>query len=228
MALKRKLKTLDGLADSLKPLYVEKDGEFLLDVEADEDISAALRARDHEKAQRKEQERLRLQAEKELETLQTELAQAKNPDAFKALEKSYQEKLTAEKTRTGEQISKLQDGLKRAVLTSTVDGIAAKFKTPTVIRPFIEKQLDVDLSDTAAPRIVVVDAQRQPTATTIVEFTESLLKNPEFADIITGSRSSGGGAPSKSAAGGGAPTNLDFATASVKDVVAAIDAKKGT
>ena len=34
MALKMELETLDGLADNLKPLYIEKDGKFLLDVDA--------------------------------------------------------------------------------------------------------------------------------------------------------------------------------------------------
>lgn len=230
MALKRKVKDIKEVKEELRNLYIEKDGEWVLDVEGGDDEATALKnAKQHEVTARKAAEKAKAEAEAKLEELQTELAQARNPDTLKALEKSWANKYADLKKTYEEAASALTGTLENTLLDNVVTGIASKFKSPSLVKAAIRERLQVDLTDVSKPTIRVLDKDRKPSAASIEDYTKELVTNPEYADIVIGTKGSGGGAPKPSSTGGagGEGTKTNLATMPISDLVAHLDAKKG-
>lgn len=193
MALKRKIskEAFEKLPEALQGEYVEKDGEYVLDIDGDEDTGALKRAKDREA-------QLRRDAEKELKEIRSRLEELEGDDARKrgdieTLEKSWKSKL---ETREAELTSKLEakDGfIKNALVDNVAKDIAHKISTsPSLILPHIKARLAADFEGDS-PTTKVLDAKGQPSALTVEELEQEFVANKDFSAIIIGSKASGSG-----------------------------------
>lgn len=206
MALRKKIKKSDyeKLNDVFKAEYKENDdGDYILDLEGEEDVTALLNAKNHEKERRLEEARKRRELEKQLEELRQaesdrEDALNKKKGDIEAVEKSWQakyEKLVSEKDS---KISALEGHINSFLIDSTVNQIAGEISNaPKLLEPFIRQRLSLDL-ESDKPKVRVLDTEGNPSALTIDELKSEMKENPDFSQIIIGSQASGGGATAKS------------------------------
>jgi len=194
VALKKKISKADyeKLADHLKSEYVEKNGDYILDLEDD---GALERAKEHEKELRKAAEA----KAKELENKLAELsdAGARSRGDIEALDKSWGEKLAAREKELTEKLSKRDSHLKGTLVDAVAQQIASKISTaPSLLMPHIKSRLVADL-DGDTPSTKVLDKNGQLSALTIEELQNEFVTNPDFGAIIIGSKASGRRAPSQ-------------------------------
>lgn len=202
MALKRKIDkaAFDKLSAEIKAEYVEKDGEYVLDVDGDsneDEIGALRRAKDREAQARKDAEKKAREVQEKLDELDTNDAK-KNGD-IEALEKKWQKD-------KDDAVAEVQGKLDRAtayvtdqLVDAQAQAMAAEISTsPALIKPHIRSRLQADIGDWAdghTPSTVVLDAQGQATKTDLDGLKKELVDNKDFAPIIRASKASGGGAP---------------------------------
>lgn len=194
MALKRKIskEAYDKLSDVLKSEYIERDGEYVLDVDGDEDTGALKRAKDREAQLRKD-------AEKKARELEEQLAAISDVDARKkgdieTLEKSWKKKHDETEAQYKARIDKLTSYTTKTLLDGTAGQIAAKISTvPALMAKAIRERLTVDFEGDE-PTLRVLDAAGKPSALTIDELAQEFVANKEFSSIIVGSKATGGGA----------------------------------
>jgi len=200
MALKRKItkEVFDKLSADLKAEYVEKDGEYVLDVDGDdnnEDVGALRRAKDREVQARKDAEKKAREAEAKLAELDGNDARKRGD--IEALEKSWKDKYDKD---TGELKTKLEakDGfISKSLVDNVASSIAAEISTtPALILPHIRARLTADLEGDT-PTTKVLGADGKPSASTVDDLKKEFVDNKEFATIIRASKASGGGAPDK-------------------------------
>jgi len=233
MAVKRKLSkaAFEKLSESLQSLYMEKSGEYFLDVEGDGDGDALKRAKDREKEARKaaEVERDRLRAERD------ELKRAaddKKDDALRkagdvdALEKSWQEKYTALETKLSSERDTYKNKFESAQIDSISNEIGALSTKPKWLARDARERLQMDYDSEGNASIRVLGADGKPSAMTVDELKEEFLTNKEYSDIIIASKASGGA----TGTGGGSAVRIDttknsLADVSAEDLVAHIKAK---
>lgn len=236
MALKRKLtkEAFDKLSADIKAEYVEKDGEYVLDLDGDdggEDVGALRRAKDREVQARKEAERKARDAEAKLAEIDGNDARKRGD--IEALEKSWKEKYDKD---TGELKAKLdtKDGfIKTSLVDNVAHQIASEISTsPALILPHIKARLTADF-DGDTPATKVLGADGKPSALSVDELKKEFVDNKDFASIIRASKASGGGAPDKGQKTriGGAPQNpgdkpAPLAAMNAKDLAAQIKAAK--
>ncbi|AJD83162.1 scaffold protein [Paracoccus phage vB_PmaS-R3] len=238
MALKRKIKkdAFDKLPADIQAEYVEKDGEFVLDIDGDDntggdDTTALRRAKDREVQARKD-------AEKKARELEEKLASLDESDARKrgdidALEKSWKEKHDATVAEYDGKLKNKDAFISRSLVDNVASQIANEISTsPKLILPHIKARLAADL-DGDEPATKVLDATGKPSAATLDDLRKEFVDNKEFASIIRASKASGGGAPNNGQTtrlGGATQNNGDkpapLASANPKDLAAAIKAKK--
>lgn len=193
MALKRKLDKAvwEKLSDEIKPLYAEKDGSYVLDVEgsSEDDTGELRRANERLKQEAKEAKaeakRLRDAAEEGSEL------DAKKRGDIETLEKSWKEKLSARETELNGTIEKLQSTIKKTMLESAAKDIATIAKSPALLLPHVERRLDVDLSG-ETPTLRILDKDGKPSALTAEDLKKEFVANKDFSDIIVASKASGG------------------------------------
>lgn len=234
MALKLLLDSLDGVEESQKGLYEERDGKFHLMVEGIEDTGALKRAKDHEKKQRKEVEEKLRETESLLEEVQKKLddndrSKAKSKGDVEALEKSWQEKLTAREAELQGKIDSLTGNLETLLVDNEAVRMASELAvegSADVLAPHIKARLAVDTRD-GKHITVVKDADGKPSATTMEELKAEIASNEVFAPVVVGSKASGSGA-SGGNNGGGAASDIDWSTASPAEMAAAVKAKRAT
>lgn len=227
MALKKKISKADyeKLADHLKTEYVERNGDYILDLEDD---GALERAKEHEKELRKAAEA----KSKELEAKLAELsdAGARSRGDVEALDKSWSEKLAAREKEFGEKLAKRDAHLKGTLVDAVAQQIAAKISTsPTLLMPHIKSRLVADL-DGDVPMTKVLDKNGQLSALTIEDLSNEFVTNPDFGAIIIGSKASGSRAPSQNGnqnrAFGSPEKPLDLSKLKPSEMVAYIDSQK--
>ena len=196
MALKKKITKADyeKLAEGLKGEYVEKNGEYHLDLD-DEESGALLRAKDREKELRKE-------AEARAKELEAKLAEVQDGDSRKrgdieTLEKSWKSKLDETTKGLTEKLSKKDSYIKSALVDNVAQQLASKISTsPALIMPHIKARLTADL-DGDAPSTKVLDKDGKLSALTVDDLANEFVTNPDFGAIIIGSKASGSRAPSQ-------------------------------
>lgn len=228
MALKKKLSKADfeKLPDHFKSEYVEKDGNYVLDLD-DEESGALLRAKDREKE-------LRKAAELEAKELREKLAGFEEGDARKrgditTLEKSWQSKLDETVKGLTEKLSKKDSYLKNNLVDSVALQIASKISTsPALLVPHIKARLAADL-DGDTPSTKVLDAKGQLSALTIEELQNEFVTNPDFGAIIIGSKATGSRAPSQTVPQSrvfGSDEKTDLSKLTPSQLAARIDSQK--
>ena len=196
MALKKKITKADyeKLAEGLKGEYVEKNGEYHLDLD-DEESGALLRAKDREKELRKE-------AEARAKELEAKLAEVQDGDSRKrgdieTLEKSWKSKLDETTKGLTEKLSKKDSYIKSALVDNVAQQLASKISTsPALIMPHIKARLTADL-DGDAPSTKVLDKDGKLSALTVDDLANEFVTNPDFGAIIIGSKACGSRAPSQ-------------------------------
>jgi hypothetical protein len=213
--LKFQLDTLDGVDESVRALYTEKDGKFVLGIEGlpqQEDVTGLKAKVDELLGEKKAAEKARKDAE-EAARLEREEAARKSGNV-EELEKSWSEKynrreaelnglLEQERGSLGSQIRDLTVG-------RTATDIAAALAIPgsaKALLPHIERRLSVELRD-GKPTVVVLDQAGKLSAATLDELKAEFTNDTAFAPLIAGSKASGGGAAGAGNGGGAAKGNI--------------------
>ncbi|MBI6949804.1 hypothetical protein [Pseudomonas koreensis] len=211
MGLKYQLDTLDGLDDSVKSLYTEKEGKFVLGIEGlpqPEDVSGLKAKVDELLGEKKAAEKKAREAEEAARLEREELA--RKSGNVEELERSWTEKFTrreAELTGTLEQERATLSGqIRDLTVGRTATDIASALAvqgSAKALLPHIERRLSVEQRD-GKPVVVVLDAQGKLSAATLDELKAEIANDAAFAPLIAGSKASGGGAGG-AGGGGGAP-----------------------
>ncbi|KAA0983302.1 hypothetical protein [Pseudomonas sp. ANT_J28] len=215
MGLKYQLDTLDGVDDTVRALYTEKDGKFVLGIEGlpqPEDVSGLKAKVDELLGEKKAAEKKAREAEEAARLEREELA--RKSGNVEELERSWSEKynrreaelngaLEQERGTLGGQIRDLTVG-------RTATDIASALAIPgsaKALLPHIERRLSVEQRD-GKPVVVVLDQQGKLSAATLDELKAEFANDTAFAPLIAGSKASGGGAGGAGGGGGAAKGNI--------------------
>lgn len=211
MGLKYQLDTLDGLDDSVKSLYTEKEGKFVLGIEGlpqPEDVSGLKAKVDELLGEKKLAEKKAREAE-EAARLEREEAARKSGNV-EELERSWTEKFTRREAELNGMLEQERGTLSGQIRDLTVGRTATDIASALAVQgsakallPHIERRLSVEQRD-GKPVVVVLDAQGKLSAATLDELKAEIANDAAFAPLIAGSKASGGGAGG-AGGGGGAP-----------------------
>lgn len=233
MALKSILDTIDGLPDDVKKEYKKQGDKYVLDVDGIDDHpnvaalkNAMTRAKDERTAARTEADSYKNQ----LTQVQDELDNMRRgaiPKAdVAALENSWKTKLETATNEANAKITRLTAAVDKNVRQATAQQLASDlFLNGTVGLPHVLPRLAV-VEEGEDFVVKVLDKDGKPSASTMEDLKKELLQNKELAPILRGTRASGGGAGGGQGGGGAPSGNFDATTASPKDLVAHIAAKK--
>ena len=211
MGLKYQLDTLDGLDDSVKSLYTEKEGKFVLGIEGlpqPEDVSGLKSKVEELLGEKKAAEKARKDAEEQAR-LEREEAARKSGNV-EELEKSWSEKYNRREAELNGMLEQergtLSTQIRDLTVGRTATDIASALAIPgsaKALLPHIERRLSVEQRD-GKPVVVVLDQQGKLSAATLDELKAEFANDTAFAPLIAGSKASGGGAAG-AGGGGGAP-----------------------
>jgi hypothetical protein len=202
MALKRKIdkKAFDKLSKDLQAEYVEKDGEYVLDVDGgnDDDNGALRRAKDRAVQERKDEKKRADAAEAKLADLDDN--DARKTGDIEKLDKSWKDKLDAQTVESAKTIAAKDKFISSTLVDSVASAIAAEITTTPgnakILLPHIRARLAADL-DGDTPATKVLGADGKVSATTVDELKKEFVDNKDYASIIVASKANGGGAPDK-------------------------------
>lgn len=213
MPVKRKISKADyeALSDDRKADYKEnpsRRGEYVLDM--DDSDNPLLTALETTKAEKQ------ALADKvaELDAKIAELENKKNPTKkddkdladLEALRTSYEKKISDMTTANTNALSAKDAYIKKVLADSAAADIAGKIsKVPKLLARAIRERLDVDFTG-AEPKLQVLDSDGKPSAYTLDDLSKEFVANPDYADIIIGSKATGG----NSGGGGGAGNPANF------------------
>lgn len=203
----------DKLDDAAKAFYEEQDdGSYKLHVEGLEDTGALKRAKDHEKAQRKEAEKQLRELKEQFETLQEEITElresggkGKGKKDETELDKSWQAKYTKRENELQEQINQLEATLSGQAVDSVANRIASELAGDNahLMLPHVKSRLKVEMVK-GKPEVKVLDEEGSVSAFTHEELQKEFLSNQKFSTIVVASKASGSGAGGSNKKGGGA------------------------
>ncbi|WP_223429978.1 hypothetical protein [Pseudomonas sp. GL-B-26] len=215
MGLKYLLDTLDGVDDSVKTLYVEKDGKFVLGIEGlpqPEDVSGLKSKVEELLGEKKAAEKARKDAEDQAR-LEREEAARKSGNV-EELEKSWTEKFNRREAELNGMLEQergtLSTQIRDLTVGRTATDIASALAIPgsaKALLPHIERRLSVEQRD-GKPVVVVLDQQGKLSAATLDELKAEFANDTAFAPLIAGSKASGGGAGGAGGGGGAAKGNI--------------------
>lgn len=232
MALKRRIKKeeFEKLPELFQKEYVEKDGEYELDVDGIEDTGKLKRALDREREEAKKNK-------ERAEELERKLNEGVDLDARKkgdieTLERSWEAKYKKlDDTKNGE-IAKLKSFAEKTLREDKAKAIAAEIAKPESVRFIardIQDRLKVDF-DGETPTVKVLDTNGQLSALTVDELKKEVLTSADYSHHIIGSKASGSGATTGERKNGSAGDNdgkpINLSTAKPSDLAARIEAKK--
>lgn len=200
MALKKKLTKdeFDGLSQDLKTHYKASGESFVLDIDGDDGIDWQHK-REIEADHRKK-------AEQKAKALQDELDNLRRgaipKDDVEALEKSWQEKLTARETELTGKINLLTGTIEQTTVDSAAKEISQMFLAPAAVIGMVKGRLKSEIVDGRAVTRVL-DKNGQLSALTIEDLKNEFKADATLAPILVGSKASGGGASGQSGSGAG-------------------------
>lgn len=211
MGLKYQLDTLDGLDDSVKSLYTEKEGKFVLGIEGlpqPEDVSGLKSKVEELLGEKKAAEKARKDVEEQAR-LEREEAARKSGNV-EELEKSWSEKYNRREAELNGMLEQergtLSTQIRDLTVGRTATDIASALAIPgsaKALLPHIERRLSVEQRD-GKPVVVVLDQQGKLSAATLDELKAEFANDTAFAPLIAGSKASGGGAAGAGGGGGAA------------------------
>lgn len=242
MPLKLEIDSVDGLPDPVKPLYVQKDGKFVLDVEGVPDVTGLKTALNTERTARGEAEKNLRETAKNLERFKDV-----DPDKYRDLlgrekdlttqSKSW-ETLRDQLNTTHAQELKARDeqvkGLKGTLETQMITNVAlteiekAQGSSVLLLPHIRDRAKLVEENGKLFVRLFddkgnpLIDNQGQ--YLTIAAFIGQLKQSQDFAGAFKGTGASGGGADGGGGSGGGGTAgNLDRATMTLQEKNAYMD-----
>lgn len=192
--MKRKInkEAWEKLSPELQALYKADGDNYVLDLEDDEDVGALLRAKEHEKTARQAAEKEAKELKDKLDKLGYETS--KNNKDIDAIEKSWADKLEAQKKEFEDKILSANSKMKNLLVDNVASDLANKLSTaPKLLLPHIKNRLSVDF-DGEMPKTRILDNEGKPSALTIEDFEKEILANKEYSAILKGNSSSGSGA----------------------------------
>lgn len=211
MGLKYQLDTLDGLDDSVKSLYTEKEGKFVLGIEGlpqPEDVSGLKSKVQELLDEKKAADKARKDAEDQARLEREE--NARKSGNVEELERSWTEKFTRREAELNGMLEQergtLSTQIRDLTVGRTATDIASALAIPgsaEALLPHIERRLSVEQRD-GKPVVVVLDKQGKLSASTLDELKAEFANNTAFAPLIAGSKASGGGANGAGNGGGAA------------------------
>lgn len=200
--LKYELENLDGVEESVKSLYEEKDGKYVLKIEGipqPQNDDGLRKKVDELLTEKKAEQQKRKEAEE-----QAALEHARKKGDIDALEKSWGDKLAARETERLNEKQSLEAQVYKLTVGSKATELAAKLAVPgsdSVLLPHISNRLQVEAVD-GEIKIRVLDLQGKPSALSIEDLEKEFRANEAFKPLIRASNASGSGA--SGGQGGGA------------------------
>lgn len=220
MTIKAVLPTLDGVPESVAPMYkAGDDGKFYLDIEGIDDhyaVGALRRAKDYEKEEARAAKAKLTEAQTALEQARNDLNELRKNGIPKgdveALENSYKQKHAQKEKELGDKITQLTASLESHLIDGSAmklaTEIAAKPEYVEVLLPHVRSRLKLEQGEGDAHIVRVLDKEGKPSAGSLDDLKKELLGAKPFAALLTGSKASGGSAPGGSGNGGGASKKL--------------------
>ncbi|WP_434676218.1 hypothetical protein [Pseudomonas sp. D3-10] len=213
--LKFQLDSLEGVDESVRELYTEKDGKFILGIEGlpqQEDVSG-LKSKVQELLDEKKAAEKKAREAEELARTEREEAARKSGNV-EELEKSWSEKYSKREAELSAMLEQergtLTTQIRDLTVGRTATDIASALAIPgsaKALLPHIERRLSVEQRD-GKPVVVVLDQQGKLSAATLDELKAEFANDVAFAPLIAGSKASGGGAAGAGKGGGAAKGNI--------------------
>ena len=194
MSLTYKVASLDDVNESLRNLYEEKDGEFVLKVAGlpeQEDVSGLKANYARLMDEKKEQQRLAREAQAEKDRLAEEAARKTGDIA--TLEASWQAKFQDREAQLLAEAKAHQDKVLKLTVGSEAQKLAQKLAvqgSSDVLLPHIKHRLY--LKDDGS--VGVLDSQGGLSAATIEDLEKEFRTNAAFKPLLAADCGSGGGA----------------------------------
>ncbi|EFQ62389.1 hypothetical protein PFWH6_3915 [Pseudomonas fluorescens WH6] len=211
MGLKYQLDTLEGVDDTVRALYTEKDGKFVLGIEGlpqPEDVSGLKSKVQELLDEKKAADKARKDAEDQARLEREE--NARKSGNVEELEKSWSEKYNRREAELNGMLEQergtLSTQIRDLTVGRTATDIASALAIPgsaKALLPHIERRLSVEQRD-GKPVVVVLDQQGKLSAATLDELKAEFANDTAFAPLIAGSKASGGGAAGAGGGGGAA------------------------
>ena len=230
MALKKVLENLDNVDESLKSLYAEKDGKFVLDVEGGfEDVDGLKSALAKERESARKAEQARKEREKELENLGMSTDEIKDliekekdrqskqdleKGEFEKLKNQLLEKHQKELGSKDERLSQVYKALEKQMITAeAVRAISKEKGVADLLLPHVQGQVKVEESDNGefAVRVMGKDGPRyndKGEFMGIGDLVKEMKENEVFGRAFEGSNISGGGSTGNDAGAGGSEFSI--------------------
>lgn len=223
MALKLSVDSLDGIDEAIRPLYAEKDGKFVLQVDGVEDtggLKTALKAErkraDDAEKQRKAWEKIGKSPDEIEELLEAqrrlEEERATKAGEWDKLKAQMNEKHQGELTKKDESISSLRSALERHLVDAAATAaIAAADGMPELLLPHVQRHVRV-VEENGHFTVKVVDAKGDPRVNgkgdllTISDLVSEMKTSDIFGRAFKGSGHTGSGMQ-PGPGGGGNPPN---------------------
>lgn len=211
--LKRKLSKseFEALEPAIQALYKAAGGDFKLNVEDDPSVAELT------KANKELQEEVLLRA--------NFVDPADVPDIA-----AVNAELEAERAARSADVSKYQGVIGESLISAKAVEIAGKIsKSPTIMKRFVQDMLTVDFSGDAAV-VKVKGPDGNPSDLTFDDLSKDLVANADFADIIIGTRATGGGNQTGQQTQSqfrpqSGEADADLSKAPLNDIVARVEAK---
>lgn len=205
----------DALEPSLQAFYKAQGEDYVLAIEGlpepqNEDVTG-LKAKNDELLAELRANKTKARDAEEAARLAAEDLARKSGDT-EALDRSWTEKHTRALGEKETALSALQQQVHALTVGATAARLAGELAvqgSSAVLQKLIEPSLSMEIRD-GKPVVVVLDAERRPTALTVDEFKNQLFNDAALAPLIAASRATGGGAPGGK--GGGAAKTWDQMT----------------
>jgi hypothetical protein len=224
--LKFQLDSLDGVDESVRALYTEKDGKFVLGIEGlpqPEDVSG-LKAQVQTLLDEKKSEQRKRQEAEDAARLEREEAARKSGNV-EELEKSWSEKYSRREAELNGMLEQergtLGNQIRDLTVGRTATDIASALAIPgsaEALLPHIERRLSVEQRD-GKPVVVVLDKQGKLSASSLDELKAEFANNTAFAPLIAGSKASGGGAGGAGNGGGAALKRSEMTSVAKREFI---------
>lgn len=239
MALKMKISPsqYEALKDDVKKEYKKDGDDFILDLDGYEDPTALRNARDHEKAEAAQAKRdaaaaKAAQAAAEKKAKDLEDAGKSVDDAVKAKETEWQTKYDTDLKAEQEKYNGLSGSVIKSHKETIATSVATKLATaPKLLARDIADRIDIEIDPkTHEIKQHILGSDGKRTQWTMQDLEKDILKNPDYAPILRGTKATGGGGALPAPGGGSAPRhtptpgtpNENFATMPPAELAARI------
>lgn len=195
MTLKYQVDNLDGIDDALKGMYEEKEGKFVLKVDGIPSQTPQDGLADRiSKLEANNQALLKEKREAKEAAERAAQEAARNAGDVEALERSWQEKLTARETELSQKLSQYEGMISNLTVGSEATKLASELfgENAELAMPHLMGRLTYEITENG-PKIRVKGADGSPTANTIEDLKKEIQADKRFSAILVGTRANGSG-----------------------------------